>query len=465
MVPIPEIAAEFVDVALPDKRLSKRAAQIAESLGAAPGSSFPRLVGSVSELEALYRFFQNPAVSPKRLLEPHARCTAERCARQSVVRVAHDTSAFRYDGDREGLGPLGERGRGFYGHFALAIGPGEERVPLGVLGMHTFVRPEIRALSHKERNAICAATARKNKESARWASLVHEVEELLVHGTAVHVMDQEADDYALMAELIDKGARFVIRGSAERRLRYFAPDNVQDELNVSETSFLRRVALARRSAPKGRHSARDERDASLHVRSQSITLRRPNQAQSDTPLINVNVVQVFERNPPSGEEPVEWTLFTTETIATADDVAAVVDHYRARWRIEEFFRAVKSGCAVESRQLGSRESLERVLAMALPIAWRMLAMRVLSRGEQSPPATAMFDEADITVIRHLAARRRHAFPKEPTVRDAMLALANIGGHLKRNGDPGWITIGRGYDDYCAARQGYDAAIRALGRKK
>jgi hypothetical protein len=40
-----------------------------------------------------------------------------------------------------------------------------------------------------------------------------------------------------------------------------------------------------------------------------------------------------------------------------DQVAAVVDHYRGRWTIEEFFKAIKTGCALEARQLESKRSM------------------------------------------------------------------------------------------------------------
>ncbi len=34
-------------------------------------------------------------------------------------------------------------------------------------------------------------------------------------------------------------------------------------------------------------------------------------------------------------------------------------------------------------------------------------------------------------------------PAKPTVREAMFAIAGLAGHFKRNGEPGWLTLGRG----------------------
>jgi len=41
------------------------------------------------------------------------------------------------------------------------------------------------------------------------------------------------------------------------------------------------------------------------------------------------VVTVVERNCPQGDEPIAWYLVTNEPIATSEQVAAVVDAYRA----------------------------------------------------------------------------------------------------------------------------------------
>jgi len=445
-------ARELDGIDLGDARLDRRAQQIAARVGCDPSKSFPKLVEDPSELEALYRFFQNDRVEPSDILRPHQVATAKRCGAHAVTRVAHDTCAFRFDGDREGMGPLARNGTGFYAHFALAIGDGEMRAPLGVVGIDDFVRSEIRErLSPSARTKKTRLTPREEKESAKWMRSVTAAEEALSHPAVIHVMDREADDYTLLAELIAKGRRFVIRGHAERRLEH-GGEKLCERLQGASAVFFRTVVLADRTKPKKGHAARRERSATLSVRSAGVEICKTVSAQTDVPSIVLNVVNVFEAMPPPGEEPIEWTLLTTEPIDSAAAVEAIVDHYRSRWRVEEYFRALKSGCSVEQRQLDDREALVRVLAIFAPIAWRLLAMRTLSRLEKPPPASTLFDDDDLRAVRFLAKKRKHPIPATPTVRDVMLALAAAGGHLKRNGDPGWITIGRGYDDFILVRE-------------
>jgi hypothetical protein len=78
--------------------------------------------------------------------------------------------------------------------------------------------------------------------------------------------------------------------------------------------------------------------------------------------VTLNLVRVQEVNVPEGDEPIEWRLWTSLPIDTAEQICEVVDAYRGRWVVEEFFKALKTGCAFEERQLQSRESLLNALA-------------------------------------------------------------------------------------------------------
>ena len=53
---------------------------------------------------------------------------------------------------------------------------------------------------------------------------------------------------------------------------------------------------------------------------------------------------VRETAPPPGQKPVEWYLLTSMELHTAADAVQMLDYYTKRWRIEDFFRVLKSGC-------------------------------------------------------------------------------------------------------------------------
>jgi hypothetical protein len=58
---------------------------------------------------------------------------------------------------------------------------------------------------------------------------------------------------------------------------------------------------------------------------------------------------VHEIDTPPGAEPVAWVFITTEPLATVEQIRAVLEIYRTRWLIEEFFKALKTGCSLENR--------------------------------------------------------------------------------------------------------------------
>jgi hypothetical protein len=461
---LPEVVDELGGADLGDTRLTKRLATIAERIGDAPGESFPKLARSDAELEATYRFLNNPKVTPDAILAPHFRATCARAADAGKVLVLHDTSVFIFDGEqrRPGLGFI-KGGQGFVGHFALAATANGTRTPLGLLGVMTIfrdVRGRTRGLSQRERYSD------PDKERLRWAQLA-EVAQARVEGAAdaVHVMDREADSFELLSMMADRGIRFVVRGTWDRRLEGTTKRHsvrVSDVLARAKDMLTREVQLSARSnkdraGPTKRiHPARKARMARLKCRAARVTLWREQSRRFEhlPRTMTLNVVRVREVGAPRGDAPVQWILLTTEPVDTADQIASVVDAYRARWLIEEYFKALKTGCQFEKRQLENRSALKNALALLAPVAWRLLLVRSVARAEVARPAATVLTPIQLRLLRMKSKRVR--LPEHPTAAEAMLAVAGLGGHLKRNGAPGWQTLGRGLEALLLMEAGWAA---------
>lgn len=121
--------------------------------------------------------------------------------------------------------------------------------------------------------------------------------------------------------------------------------------------------------------------------------------------------------------------------------------------IEEYFKAVKTGCQYEQRQPESAHALLNALAVLVPVAWRLLLLRHLARESDTRPATDALTKTQVDVLKAVA---KKPLPKRPTVRDALLAVAALGGHIKNNGEPGWQVLGRGYRDLLILEMGWQA---------
>jgi len=136
---------------------------------------------------------------------------------------------------------------------------------------------------------------------------------------------------------------------------------------------------------------------------------------------------------------------------------------RRRWKIEEYFKALKTGCAFERRQLQTRAALVNTLALLAPIAWQLLTLRDQGRKAPQAPARTVLSQQQIKVLHGLSKR---PLPRKPSVEQALLAIAAQGGHLKRNGPPGWQTLGRGLEKLWWAEMGYQLGrAEALGHKR
>ena len=442
--------------------------RLAASLSVEPAASFPVAANDDAELEATYRFLNNDRVTAEQIMRPHQARTVERCCAAEAVVVAHDTTEFNFGkSGREDLGQVG-RGKsfGFYGHFALAVAAGQVRQPLGVLGFEIHSRDGTKGKG-KGRGHRTLQTDATN-ESKRWLKMVERAAVALDGCAAIHVMDREADSYALMANLVAGDHRFVIRMAGDKRSIIDSDDKtVGAKLQGAGTLAERAVPVSARgrsllpSYRKG-HPERAARTAKLDVTSTQVTLIRPDSSnKSPHKTLLLNVVHVIEREPPEGETAVEWRLWTTESITTAEEVLAVVDAYRCRWMIEEYFKALKTGCAIESRQLETHDGLVNSLAMYVPVAWRLLMLRTLS-SEKDLPATKVLTPVQLRCLAGaLKKTRRPQLPSTPTVRDAMLGVAGLGGHIKNNGDPGWIVLGRGLDKLLAIEVGFRLAAEQM----
>jgi hypothetical protein len=458
-----EVAGEFEGDSLGDARLDERLRRIVWLAASEPGDSFPEQMASVADREALYRFLANPKVTMAGVLSGHLRQTRERLTRHAVVRIVHDTTTFRFVGAREGLGAIRGGAQGFLGHIALAIGADDAREPLGVVGVHPYIHQDARAhqgMTPSQRVEATRAKPRAAKESARWEQLALQVSADLPPGVqAIHVMDQEADDYDVLATLHDAQLRYVLRADPQRQTT--AGVCVKDVLAQPATVF-RTGRLTPRSPQKavktrGRHPARDERHATLQIRWGALTLARRQYSASQRPTVSLWAVHVFEPEPPPGDVPIEWMLLTSDAVETVADATAVVDHYRARWLIEDYFKALKTGCAFEQRQLMTFEGLVRALAMFIPMAWHLLVLRHLGRADASVPVTRCVDREQLRLLRKLLHQRRYRLPQRPTVRDVMLGIAALGGHITNNGPPGWIVLGRGLTRLLDAEVGWRLA--------
>jgi hypothetical protein len=441
------IAAELEGIDLGDKRLNKRSEHLIEALAADPQASVNSACDGWSDTMAAYRFFDNQAVEPKQILQPHIDATTGRMTEHAVVLILQDTTELDFSAHPPvDAGCLNKDDRfGLYDHTHLAVTP--ERLCLGVVGQEQFDRtPESLGKTHARKTLPI-----EQKESFRWlvgyrlaCQLAGECPDTQI----VSIADREADIYDIFVEAEQHAtpADFVIRAKEDRSTPQRDPDSgpavyrkVRDEVRASEIRITQTIDLPQ--TPK-----RAARKAELEIRAIRIEVKPPH-ARSHLPSVTYNVVLVEEINGPMDGTDVLWLLITTLSIDSVEDVLRVIDYYVARWTIEVYFRTLKTGCRVEEIQLETTARLKRCLAFYKIIAWRVMYLTYLNRECPSLPCTAVFDESEWKSVWRVTTRRE--LPETPPMLSEFIPLlAQLGGYNNRRTEspPGpqtiWVGIRR-----------------------
>jgi hypothetical protein len=452
---------------LGDRRRRARLCSVVQALETEPAKSFPRAMGSDAALEAFYRFINNDGFSAGDIVAPHIAATLQRAKAARTVIAVHDTTVVEYGAAREDLGiTTGRNHFGFLAHTALLLAE-EDGLPLGIAHVETFTRTGKKWQKRKKQGQRTHVRKHdKSRESLRWLRGLDAVETARAgRFEAIHVTDAEGDFFELLASLRAHSSRFVIRAGQLDRTVLSNGDSrsVREVVDEIVPRTRRTVELSERKHPprtnrsvRRRHPERPARKAKLAVGATRILVSKTDYSDAQTGPFELSVVRVWEPKPPRDTAAVEWILLTTEDTSSAAALQRIVEIYRKRWVIEEFFKALKSGCSLEKRQVESYGALTKVLALFVPIAYRLLLLRGWERSNSKAPAGKVFSPVDLQLMAHAPANRGRPAPR--TIADAMAHLARLGGHIRNNGRPGWQTLAWGYEKLLLMKLGWNVAI-------
>jgi len=75
------------------------------------------------------------------------------------------------------------------------------------------------------------------------------------------------------------------------------------------------------------------------------------------------VIHAIERGQPEGRKPIQWKLITNLPVKCKADAIEKLDWYALQWKIETFYKVLKSGCRAEDSKLRNAELLANLIAM------------------------------------------------------------------------------------------------------
>ena len=468
---------------LGDKRLSARLVRSAALLASCPGHAFTGAPDRAA-MKGYYRLIDHPdesQVTPEHIVAPHRARTIERMRAHDTVLCIQDGTdlSFATRPGCEGLSIIGRnqttaKTLGLHLHLTLAVsGAG---LPLGVLrcGFDEPPPPDEASPEQgpgeddEEPSGNTDATQETDdaaRKTRRWLDGLHDVAEtaceLPRNTRVISVMDREADFFELFdAQRHIATVDVLVRAKHDRRLgqglpKLFdalrnAPADGQVEIEIA------RVSARPKASRKQARPARSARVARAEVRYRELSL--PSTLEGLAP-VTLWTVHVRETAPPEGEKPLEWFLLTSVRIESLEAALETVGHYLRRWRVEDFFRVLKSGCRAEHLGFHSAERLERALTIQAVIAWRLMLMTLLGREVPECDAELLFSDIELRFLADYAADCGLSAPD--TLAGAVLLVALLGGYQNRKHDPppGHELMWRGYERMSLATFGYRIAER------
>lgn len=395
------------------------------------------------------RLLANPRVTVEALIEGWGAAASQACAGRHVLAI-QDSSEINFRTtveQRRGLGEIGKgSGRGLLLHPMLGVDAATGGI-LGLIAGRIWTREGRVETPHAERLL-------EDKESERWLSTAQAAKPVLAAAAMVtEVSDRESDIYAKWARVPHANFHILTRAWHDRRI-------VGGKLSGAPLQPAGERMIDLRARP-----GRPARTARLVAGFARVEILRPNNTIEEglAETVTVSVVEVAEIGAPPGVEPVFWRLLTTHAVEDAAMAWQVVDWYRQRWIIEQFFRTLKQqGLKLEDSQLESAERLLKLAAIAARAACTIMQLVQARDGSTGQDARIAFSPHEIETLRALVPtlEGNTALQKNPhtplSLAWAAWAIAKLGGWdgYPRSKPPGPITFRHGLEYFKAIAQGH-----------
>lgn len=453
----------FAELDLGDRRRSRRLRQLVETMCRHPGGSLPDKLSCPADLRAFYKLMDCAAVSHAVLMRAHAERTRQRIAAvgsAATVLLLHDATELDYTTKTTLYDQLGQIGagthRGYICHNSLAV-RADSGETLGLASQLLHHRADVpKGETDKQRRE------RQNRESRLWLHGVRACGPTPDGARCVDVSDSLSDTFEYLSHEVRHGREFVLRARENRRLT---------ELTAGEHYLF---DAARRLIPVGERRLRVQasptrtaREARVLIAFAPVGLAPPGKQSGEyerEPLA-LWVIRVWEPKPPSGEDPLEWILLTNVPVDDSVDALERIDWYERRPIVEEYHKAMKTGCSIEGMQFETIDRMEPAIAVVSAVATTLLRLRDAARAPDADirEATEVVDTEYVDV---LTAHYGSRLGPNPSVAKFYLHVARLGGHQNRKCDglPGWITLWRGWMKLQAMVDGYQAARRRFTKR-
>ena len=420
---------------LGDLRRTKRVINLAINMLEKPEDSLPCQLEEWKDLKAAYRFLNSESVSHEKLQTEHWKnVLAEAKNSKKTVLFIQDTSELDYSSkwSTKGIGPIGNhRGKGIMMHTTLAVSYNKDNpVVLGLAFQHTWVRSEI---SYKKTESRSQKSKRLT-EASLWEYSIKKI------GTPqnpdwVSVGDRANDIYKFIRYCKNAHWNYLVRAQHNRKIMTESGQEVKlfDWARALPAQAIKEMDVRSRNGQPAKKIL-----LNIAWGKMKILTPKNNFPKSENEQIEVWCLRCWEDE----QNGLEWLLLTNFAIANKNDALEKIGWYETRWLIEEYHKCLKTGCAIEKRQLQSVHGLLALLGLLGIIAAKILEMKFLIRQHPNELASEHIPKLSLQII----CARFKLSSQEITCSQFWSKVAAMGGFIgrKSDGDPGWQTLWKGW---------------------
>ena len=349
-----------------------------------------------------------------------------------TVLFVQDTSELDFT-SHIGLADAGHLGRytyGFLAHSCLAIIPnGHNPEVLGLANQVVWSRKAWRNRTEKDYDRY-----KRRTEGDIWAETLEAIGAAPAEKRWVSVGDRGSDIFSYVRRASALDWRVLLRVTQNRPIT-----TAQGQSQRLKEYMRSRPAQTQTTTIIRGRSGQKKHAVVLQVTWQAVTLQPPTKGDEykETPIPGW-CIRCW-----NDEVKMEWILFSTTEIRSEEDALEQISWYEHRWLIEEYHKCLKTGCAIEKRQLETAKGLLALLGFLSITAVRLLQLRGVART--TPKQNAIEAGIEPLFLKLVATRFKREM-HELTLQQFWRGVAMLGGFIgrKSDGEPGWQTLWDGW---------------------
>ncbi len=281
----------------------------------------------------------------------------------------------------------------------------QERTVTGISSSE-FVKRTVKSISERGADINQRNATIEEKESYKWIKGFKQSKETLKE--ALHltlVADREADILELYDRLWDNKTDLVIRSQHNRNIL------TQQGEKKKLVEFVKTLDVSGVVKIKIKTKKRKPRKATMEIGFGKLLIPwskdkkvREKHNEEGVPIYVVNIRERIHKGY-KNEPRLNWRILTTVPVNTVEEASAIIKIYQQRWKIEEFFKLIKTDCYdVENTELTKAASIRKLILYVMKASVKIQQLKSARSGKNNIDIRTVFREKEIKYLRIISPR-------------------------------------------------------------